>query len=61
VTLQGVKGAVFCFALPTSCAGKSAKRVFAQTTRASTPFFAASKEDADGRDKPGHDDYNHAG
>jgi len=36
-----------------SCPGKSAKRVFAQMTRASTPFFAAScKEDVDGRDKP---------
>jgi penicillin-binding protein 1C len=40
-----------------SCPGKSAKRVFAQMTRASTPFFAAScKEDVDGRDNFGHDD-----
>jgi penicillin-binding protein 1C len=37
-----------------SCPGKSAKRVFAQRSRASTPF-AASDEDVDGRDKPGHD------
>ena len=35
--------------------GKSAKRVFAQMTRASTTFVAATKEDVDGRDKPGHD------
>lgn len=34
--------------------GKSAKRVFAQMTRASTTF-AATEEDVDGRDKPDHD------
>ena len=39
---------------PSSCPGKSAKRVFAQMTRASTTF-AATEEDVDGRDKPGHD------
>jgi penicillin-binding protein 1C len=39
---------------PPSCPGKSAKRVFAQTSRASTSFAVAS-EDVDGRDKPGHD------
>ena len=37
-----------------SCPGKSAKRVFAQMTRASTTFAVADK-DVDGRDKPGHD------
>ena len=37
-----------------SCPGKSAKRVFAQMSRASTPF-GADGEDVDGRDKPGHD------
>ena len=37
-----------------SCPGKSAKRVFAQMTRASTPVVAGQK-DVDGRDKPGHD------
>jgi penicillin-binding protein 1C len=37
-----------------SCLGKSAKRVFAQMTRASTSFVGES-EDVDGRDKPGHD------
>jgi len=40
--------------IPSSCPGKSAKRVFAQTSRASTHFGAAGK-DVDGRDKPGHD------
>jgi penicillin-binding protein 1C len=40
--------------LALSCPGKSAKRVFAQMCRASTPFAAAS-EDVDGRDNPGHD------
>jgi penicillin-binding protein 1C len=35
--------------------GKSAKRVFAQTSRPSTTSVAAEKEDVDGRDKPGHD------
>src|SRR5690349_14407759 len=34
--------------------GKSAKRVFAQMSRASTNFGAAG-ENVDGRDKPGHD------
>jgi penicillin-binding protein 1C len=42
--------------IPPSCPGKSAKRVFAQMSRASTPF-AAANEDVDGRDKPGHDDF----
>ena len=37
-----------------SCPGKSAKRVFAQMTRASTNFVAAAK-DVDGRVKPGHE------
>jgi penicillin-binding protein 1C len=37
-----------------SCPGKSAKRVFAQMTRASTTFAVADK-DVDGRDEPGHD------
>jgi penicillin-binding protein 1C len=37
-----------------SCPGKSAKRVFAQVTRASTPSPAAEKN-VDGRDKPRHD------
>jgi penicillin-binding protein 1C len=41
--------------LSSSCPGKSAKRVFAQVTRASTTFVAGS-EDVDGRVKPGHDD-----
>jgi penicillin-binding protein 1C len=41
-----------------SCPGKSAKRVFAQMTRASTPFVAADKGDVDGRVKPGHDGVN---
>jgi penicillin-binding protein 1C len=36
-----------------SCPGKSAKRVFAQTCRASTTFV--SSQDVEGRDKPGHD------
>jgi penicillin-binding protein 1C len=36
--------------------GKSAKRVFAQMTRAFAPSVAAHKEDVDGRVKPGHDD-----
>jgi penicillin-binding protein 1C len=40
--------------LSSSCPGKSAKRVFAQVTRASTTSVAAS-EDVDGQDKPGHD------
>jgi penicillin-binding protein 1C len=35
--------------------GKSAKRVFAQMTRASMPSFSDGK-DVDGRAKPGHDD-----
>ncbi len=39
---------------PSSCPGKSAKRVFAQTTRASTTVVAEEKN-VDGRDKPGHD------
>ena len=39
---------------PSSCPGKSAKRVFAQVTRASTTL-ASGKEDVDGRVKPGHD------
>jgi len=38
-----------------SCPGKSAKRVFAQMSRASTTFVAGKQEDVDGRDKPGHD------
>ena len=39
-----------------SCPGKSAKRVFAQMTRASTAFVAErEKKDVDSRDKPGHD------
>jgi penicillin-binding protein 1C len=37
-----------------SCPGESAKRVFAQASRVSTPFASADK-DVDGRDKPGHD------
>jgi penicillin-binding protein 1C len=37
-----------------SCPGKSAKRVFAQMSRASTTLVAA-EEDVDGRVKPGHD------
>jgi penicillin-binding protein 1C len=37
-----------------SCPGKSAKRVFAQMTRASTSILACD-ENVDGRDKPGHD------
>jgi len=36
-----------------SCPGKSAKRVFAQVSRASSAL--QQKEDVDGRDKPGHD------
>ncbi len=40
--------------ISSSCRGKSAKRVFAQMSRASTSF-AATGEDVDGRDKPGHD------
>jgi len=39
---------------PSSCPGKSAKRVFAQMTRASTTVVAEEKN-VDGRDKPGHD------
>ncbi len=39
---------------PSSCPGKSAKRVFAQMSRASTSRGAAGK-DVDGRVKPGHD------
>lgn len=35
--------------------GKSAKRVFAQMTRPSTPLGAGGKEDVDARVKPGHD------
>jgi penicillin-binding protein 1C len=38
-----------------SCPGKSAKRVFAQMSRASTSFGAAASKNVDGRDKPGHD------
>jgi penicillin-binding protein 1C len=41
-----------------SCPGKSAKRVFAQMTRASTPLAAMDKN-VDGRDKPGHDAERH--
>src|SRR4051812_41365759 len=37
-----------------SCPGKSAKRVFAQMSRASTDCGAVGKN-VDGRDKPGHD------
>ena len=37
-----------------SCPGKSAKRVFAQMSRASTSV-RPNREDVDGRDKPGHD------
>jgi penicillin-binding protein 1C len=37
-----------------SCPGKSAKRVFAQMSRASTSV-SVTEEDVDGRDKPGHD------
>src|SRR5256886_3701124 len=37
-----------------SCPGKSARRVFAQITRASTPLAAMDKN-VDGRDKPGRD------
>jgi len=40
---------------PSSCPGKSAKRVFAQMTRPSTTLVAAEKEDVDARVKPGHD------
>jgi penicillin-binding protein 1C len=40
--------------LSSSCPGKSAKRVFAQMTRASTTS-AVENEDVDGQDKPGHD------
>jgi penicillin-binding protein 1C len=40
--------------LSSSCPGKSAKRVFAQMSRASTTIVAREK-DVDGRDKPGHD------
>src|SRR5882724_4239143 len=36
------------------CPGESAKRVFAQVSRASAPFAAADK-DVDGRDQRGHD------
>jgi penicillin-binding protein 1C len=39
---------------PSPCPGKSAKRVFAQMSRASTDFGAAGKN-VDGRDRPGHD------
>jgi len=38
-----------------SCPGESAKRVFAQVSRASTALVAPG-EDVDGRGKPGHDD-----
>jgi penicillin-binding protein 1C len=38
-----------------SCPGKSAKRVFAQMSRASTSALGREEEDVDGRDKPGHD------
>ena len=38
-----------------SCPGKSAKRVFAQMTRASTTSLVEGRQDVDGRDKPGHD------
>ncbi len=41
--------------LSSSCPGKSAKRVFAQTPRASTNFVAAEEHDVDGRVKSGHD------
>jgi len=41
--------------LSSSCTGKSAKRVFAQATWASTNFVAPHGEDVDGRIKPGHD------
>jgi len=41
--------------LSSSCPGKSAKRVFAQATWASTNFVAPHGEDVDGRIKPGHD------
>src|SRR5437763_1017260 len=40
--------------LSSSCPGKSAKRVFAQMSRASTPL-GLNHEDVDGRAKPGHD------
>src|SRR5438094_6951363 len=40
--------------LSSSCPGKSAKRVFAQMSRASTPL-GSNHEDVDGRAKPGHD------
>jgi hypothetical protein len=46
---------MLCLALSTSCPGKSAKRVFAQMSRASTPFFVVTKN-VDGRDEPGHDE-----
>ncbi len=36
-----------------SCPGKSAKRVFAQTSRASTSSLSERSKDVDGRDKPG--------
>jgi penicillin-binding protein 1C len=39
-----------------SCPGKSAKRVFAQMSRASTSSFDLHCQDVDGRDKPGHDE-----
>jgi len=41
--------------LSSSCPGKSAKRVFAQATWASTNFVAPHEEDVDGRIKPCHD------
>jgi hypothetical protein len=36
--------------------GQSAKRVFAQMTRASTAYFSLDKKAVDGRVKPGHDE-----
>ena len=44
--------------LDSSYPDKSAKRVFAQMSRASTTFVAEDKEDVDGRVKPGHDGLN---
>jgi len=38
-----------------SCPAESAKRVFALERRASTSFLS-TKQDVDGRDKPGHDE-----
>jgi hypothetical protein len=39
-----------------SWSGKSAKRVFAQMTRPSTPLFPGRKQRVDARVKPGYDE-----